>query len=227
MTADNDDVSYEHLDGPGDRRDPGKGREGDRRRVGWRDFRRAYPGFVFTLILALIMILALDGYLIYKRDRYNSEVTRLRSQMTDTEKAKTDAIVAAEQNKARIALELAKRQAKLEKSLHLAVSLDSGRIYLEREGAVLREMAALFGPDKGVTAGSDSIPVVVPRGEFSVARIDGDRILLEGGSAIEASKTPVASADSTPIAPGTVRIGKTDMDAIKPNLSPGMRVYFY
>jgi hypothetical protein len=228
MTADkNDDPKYDPLDGPGDRRDPALGREGDRRRVGWRDFRRAYPGFVFTLIIALLLILSLDGYLIYKRDKYNAEVTRLRGSMTDAEKAKTDAIVAAEQNKARIALELAKRQAKLEKSLHLAVSLDSGRIYLEREGAVLREMAALFGPEKGVTAGSDSIPVVIPRGEFSVARIDENRIVLEGGNAIEAAQTDVASADTNPISPGNIRIGKTDMSAIKPNLTPGMRVYFY
>ena len=92
---------------------------------------------------------------------------------------------------------------------------------------MLREMAALFGPEKGVTAGSDSIPVVIPRGEFNVARIDEDKILLEGGNAIEASQTPVASADTSPIAPGSVRIGKTDMAAIKPNLTPGMRVYFY
>jgi hypothetical protein len=227
MTADKNDQQYDPLDGPGDRRDPALGRQGDRRRAGWRDFRRAYPGFVFTLIIALILILALDGYLVYKRDKYNEEVTRLRGSMTDAEKAKTDAIVAAEQNKARIALELAKRQAKLEKSLHLAVSLDSGRIYLEREGAVLREMVALFGPEKGVTAGSDSIPVVVPRGEFSVARIEENRVLLEGGNAIEAAQTDVASADTSPIPAGNVRIGKTDMAAIKPNLSPGMRVYFY
>ena len=227
MTPDNDDVSYEHIAGPGDRRDPEKGREGDRRRVGWRDFRRAYPGFVFTMLLGLTMIIALDAYLIYKRNHYNEEVTRLRSQMTDTERAKTDAIVAAEENKARIALELAKRQAHLDKALHLAISLDSGKIYLEREGAVLREMAAQFGPEKGVTAGTDSIPVVVPRGEFSVARIEENRILLEGGNAIEASDTPVASADTNPIPPGNVRIGKTDMTAIKPNLTPGMRVFFY
>lgn len=227
MTADTNDRQYDPLDGPGDRRDPALGRQGDRRRASWRDFRRAYPGFVVTLIIALILILALDGYLVYKRDKYNEEVTRLRASMTAAEKAKTDAIVTAEQNKARIALELAKRQAKLEKALHLAVSLDSGRIYLEREGAVLREMVALFGPEKGVTAGSDSIPVVVPRGEFSVARIDESRVLLQGGNAIEASQTDVASADTSPIPAGNIRIGKADMAAIKPNLTPGMRVYFY
>jgi hypothetical protein len=221
------DPNYDPLEGPGDRRDPSQGREGDRRRFNWRDFRRAYPGFVFTMIIALLLILTLDGYLVYKRQAYNTEVVRLRGAMTDAERAKTDAIVAAEQNKARIALELAKRQAKVEKQLHLAVSVDSGKVYLEREGNVLREMAAQFGPEKGVTAGSDSIPVVVPRGEVNVARIEENRIVLEGGNAIEASQTDVASQDSSPVPPGNVRIGKADMEAIKPNLTAGMRVYFY
>lgn len=219
--------SPDPLDGPGTRRDPAKGREGDRRRTGWRDFRRAYPGFVFTLLLALAMILSLDGYLMYKRRVYTGEVSQLRGAMTDAERAKTDAIVQAEQDKARIALELARRQAKMEKSLHLAVALDSGRIYLEREGAVLREMAAQFGPEKGVTPGSDSIPVVIPRGQRTVARLDGNRIVLEGGTAIEAAKTDVATADTSPVTAGNVRIGLTDMAAIMPNLTPGMRVYFY
>jgi hypothetical protein len=215
------------LDEPGSRRDPAKGREGDRRRATWRDFRLAYPGFVFTLIVALLLILTLDAFLVYKRRAYTAEVVRLRGAMTDAERAKTDAIVQAEQDKARIALELAKRQAKMEKTLHLAVALDSGRIYLEREGAVLREMAALFGPETGITPGSDSVPVVIPRGQQILARLDENKIVLEGGNAIEAASTDVASADTTPIPAGNVRIGLTDMKAIRPNLSPGMRVYFY
>ena len=32
---------------------------------------------------------------------------------------------------------------------------------------------------------------------------------------------------TTPIPPGNLRISKTDLEAIMPNLSPGMRVYFY
>ncbi|MDP9177601.1 MAG: hypothetical protein M3O61_07980 [Gemmatimonadota bacterium] len=215
------------LDEPGSRRDPSKGREGDRRRGSWRDFRQAYPGFVFTLILALLAILTLDGFLVYKRRAYTEEVNRLRGAMTEAERERTDAIVQAEQDKARIALELAKRQAKMERTLHLGVALDSGRIYLEREGAVLREMAALFGPEVGVTHGSDSLPVVIPRGQRTVVRLDENKIVLQGGSAIEAASTNVASADTSPIPAGNVRIGLTDMKAIRPNLSRGMRVYFY
>jgi len=179
------------------------------------------------MILALFLFLALDVYLVQKRRVYSAEVARLRGAMTEAERERTDAIVQAEQAKARIALELAKRQAKMETKLHLSVAVDSGRIYLERDGAILREMAAQFGPEKGTTAGSDSVPVVVPRGQQAIARVEENRIVLEGGTAIEAAATDVATADTSPIGPGEVRIGRVDMKAILPNLSPGMRVYFY
>jgi len=208
------------------RRDPAKGDRGDRRRGGWRDFRRAYPGFVFTLLVGLVAILAIDGYLVYKGRAYDAEVARLRANMTETERARTDAIVASEENKARIALALARRQAKIEKTLHLSVAVDSGRIYLEREGAVLREMVASFPAETTVKSGSDSIPVVVPRGQRTIARLEENAIVLDGGTVISAAGDP-AAGDSATVPAGTVRIPLADMKAIRPNLSRGMRVYFY
>jgi hypothetical protein len=210
-------------DGNSDRRDPAGGRTGDRRR--FRDFRRAYPGFVFTLLIGLVAMLAIDGFLVMKRRSYEAEVARLRANMSEQERAKTDAIVAAEQNKTRIALELARRQAKLEKALHLAIAIDSGTMTLEREGAVLREMPAAFGPETKV--GPDSIPVVVPRGETSITKADGEGITLDGGTRILPSDASSLAEDTTPIPAGSVRIRKSDLTAILPNLSVGMRVYFY
>jgi hypothetical protein len=226
MTADN--RAGPQLDpDPGDRRDPTGGRTHDRRRGGWRDFRKAYPGFVFTLLIALAAMLALDGFLILKKRTYAEEVARLRSGMTEQERNRTDAIVASEENKLRIALELARRQAKLEKTLHLSIAVDSGKIYLEREGAVLREMAAAFGPEAMVSAGADSIPIVVPRGERSIAKFDANGITLDGGVIIAPSDAPSLAQDSTAIPPGSVRISRNDLKAIMPNLVRGMRVFFY
>ena len=170
-------------------------------------------------------MLAIDGILIMKRRAYAAEVSRLQSNMSDQERSKTEAIIEAEKNKTRIALELAQRQAKIEKTLHLSVAVDSGKIYLEREGAVLREMAAAFGPEAKV--GPDSIPVVIPRGQMSVATIGEDKFTLEGGTVIASTKEPSAIQDPNPIPPGSVRITLTDMKAILPNLKVGMPVYFY
>src|SRR6266513_2839497 len=101
--------------GPETRRRADRAGEGDRRRGTWRDFRRAYPGFVFVLGLGLVAMVAVDGWLLFKRVKYNQEVAQLRGHMTDAERERTDAIVQAEQNKLRIAIELAKRQAKFDK----------------------------------------------------------------------------------------------------------------
>ncbi len=212
--------------GPETRRDPQRASEGDRRRGGWKDFRRAYPGFVFVLGLGLVAMIAVDAWLLAKRVKYNHDVAELRSHMTDAERQRTDAIVQAEQNKLRIAIELAKRQAKFDKKLHLNVSVDSSRMYLTREGALLREMPVQFGPERGVTPGDSAPPAAIPRGERTVADLSESKITLDGGTAILASKGAAAN-DSTPIPPGSLRISQEDMKAIMPNLNAGMKVYFY
>ena len=208
------------------RRSEGRGSEGDRRRKGWTDFRRAYPGFIFTLGIAVFAMLVVDGWLVYRRVAYAAEIRTLRSHMSGAEREKTDAIVEATASKARIELELAKRQARLEKRFHLNVSVDSSRMYLESGGATLREMAVQFGPERNVTPGGDSLPAVVPRGERTVAEVDDAGITLDGGTRILTANGSL-DKDTSPIPAGALRVGKADMEAIRPNLSPGMKVYFY
>ena len=213
--------------GPETRRNPDRVSEGDRRRGTWSDFRLAYPGFVFVLGLGLVAMLAVDGWLVAKRVKYNRDVTQLRSHMSEAERLRSDAIVQSEENKLRIAIELAKRQAKFDKKLHLNVSIDSSRMYLTREGALLREMPVQFGPERPASESSDAPPAAIPRGERTVADLSESRITLDGGTQILSSATPTLANDSTAIPPGSLRISQVDMKAIKPNLNAGMKVYFY
>ena len=60
---------------PGRRRDATRPRT-DRRRLGWRDFRHNYRGFVLTLTLAVAAFVALDAWLLTRYQRYQRE-TRL------------------------------------------------------------------------------------------------------------------------------------------------------
>ncbi|MDP9206106.1 MAG: hypothetical protein M3P12_11760 [Gemmatimonadota bacterium] len=212
--------------GPETRRTPQRAAEGDRRRGSWRDFRRAYPGFVFVLGLGLVAMIAVDAWLFAKRVKYNHDVAQVRAHMTEAERERTDAIVGSEQNKLRIAIELAKRQAKFDKRLHLNVSVDSSRMYLTREGALLREMPVQFGPERVGTESDSAPPAAIPRGERTVSDLSESRITLDGGTSILSSTSPLAN-DSTPIPPGSLRISLEDMKAIMPNLSAGMKVYFY
>jgi hypothetical protein len=211
--------------GPETRRSAERAGEGDRRRGTWRDFRRAYPGFVFVLGLALAAMLAVDVWLVVKRAKYNHDVAQLRAHMTAAERERTDAIVQSEQNKLRIAIELAKRQAKFDKKLHLNVSVDSSRMYLTREGALLREMPVQFGPEQAASESSDKPPAAIPRGERTIADLSDTRITLDGGVVIFTSKD--LATDTTAISPGSVRMSSEDLKAIMPNLSAGMKVYFY
>jgi hypothetical protein len=209
------------------RRRPDRAGEGDRRRGTWRDFRRAYPGFVFVLGLGLMVMVGVDAWLFAKRVKYNHDVKVLREHMTSAERERTDAIVQSEQNKLQIAIELAKRQAKFDKKLHLNVSVDSARMYLTREGALLREMPVQFGPERVAPDSSGTPPTALPRGERTVADLSDNGITLDGGIQILTSSSENLANDSTPVPPGSLRIRKEDMEAIKPNLSAGMKVYFY
>jgi hypothetical protein len=213
--------------GPETRRRPDRSEEGDRRRGTWRDFRRAYPGFVFVLGLGLIAMIAVDGWLLVKRVKYNQDVKQIRDHMSQAERERSDVIVQSEQNKLRIAIELAKRQAKFDKKLHLNVSVDSSRMYLTREGAVLREMPVQFGPERTPSESSDAPPAAIPRGERTVADLSETKITLDGGTQILSSQSAQLANDSTAIPPGSLRITLVDMKAIKPNLNAGMKVYFY
>jgi hypothetical protein len=145
----------------------------ERRRQSWREFRLAYPGIISVLLVVLVSMLAIDGWLVYQRVRYASEINRLRAGMTDQERRKADMVVAAEQNRMRVTLELMRRQANLDKDLHLSVAVDSGVMYLEREGALLREMPVDVGPEKRVGAAPDTLKIVAPRGARTVERVLG------------------------------------------------------
>ena len=100
-------------------------------------------------------------------------------------------------------------------------------MYLTREGALLREMPVQFGPERAASDTSSAPPAALPRGERTVADLSDTKITLDGGTQILSSPNANLANDSTPVPPGALRIRKEDMDAIMPNLSAGMKVYFY
>jgi hypothetical protein len=143
----------------------------DRRRASWGEFRRSYPGILATMAVALATMLILDGWLMYKRVRYEREVERLRGGMTAFERQKADMILAADEHRLSVMLELIRRQSLGDKRLHLGVAVDSGRMFLERDGARLREMPVQVGPEKTVGVAPDTVRMVRPRGTRTVERV--------------------------------------------------------
>ncbi|HEY2851312.1 MAG TPA: hypothetical protein VGJ18_00610 [Gemmatimonadaceae bacterium] len=143
----------------------------ERRRPQWREFRRAYPGILATMGFSLCLLVAMDVWLVKKRERYVEEDARLRESMSGLQRQQADAILSNEQNKVRMMIELVKRQAQVDKQLHLAVPVDSGVMYLEQDGALLREMPVQVGPERRVGMPPDTVFMAAPRGTRTVERI--------------------------------------------------------
>jgi hypothetical protein len=109
----------------------------------------------------------------YKRTTYRAEIQRLRAGMSEFEKDRADAVLASEEKQLQVMVELLRRQAKIDTEIHLAVSVDSGFMGLEREGAVLRDMRVQVGPEKTVGTPPDTVRLSIPRGTRSVQRLLG------------------------------------------------------
>ena len=209
------------------------------------------------MTIAFVAMIAIDAWLLYQRIAYSAEVRRLRASMTVAERERTDLIIEAERNKIRVAIELVRRQARLDKRLHLSIPLDSSRMYLEREGAILREMPIQLGPEKSVGVSPDTVRLAIPRGERTVVRVlqNGswtvpswvytDRglppqpprairgalgpvaFVLDGGTVIYSLPSGGPLADSAYVLPGSVRAAPADLRAILPNVQAGTKVYFH
>ncbi|MGQ0712278.1 MAG: hypothetical protein ACT4PJ_00960 [Gemmatimonadaceae bacterium] len=135
------------------------------------DFRIRHPGFLAAVAIVVLGVLAIDGYLIYKRTKYRAEIQRLRAGMSEFEIRRADAVLASEEKQLEVMVALIRRQARVDKEIHLSIAVDSAVIALEREGAVLRDMRVEIGPEKTVGTTPDTVRMTVPRGTRSVQRL--------------------------------------------------------
>lgn len=213
---------------------------------------------VVALGVTVAVLLGADWFMLSRRDRYADEIVRLRASMTDIERERADQIVAQEKNKLRLAIALARHQAQLERALHLSVTIDSGTMQLEREGALLRAMPVEIASERTIGTPPDTVHLAAPRGLRTIIRVlalsdtwdvpawvytdrglpvPADRhlagalgtaaVLLDGGTVIYSVPAVGPLADSTYVLPGAVRARAADLRAILPNLTVGLRVYFY
>jgi hypothetical protein len=99
--------------------------------------------------------------------------------MSDFERARTDAILGSHDKRFDMMMELLRRQAKGDKEIHLAISVDSSRMYLEREGALLRTIPVEVGPERRIGIAPDTVRLAVPRDTRSVQAILGPKDVWE------------------------------------------------
>lgn len=138
-----------------------------------REFIGLHTRFVWALLGFIALLLVFDGMVLQRRARYQGETARLRAGMNDFERARSDAILGSHDKRFQMMMELLRRQAKGDKEIHLAVSVDSGRMYLEREGALLRTIPIEVGPERRIGVSPDTVRLAVPRGTRSVQTVIG------------------------------------------------------
>jgi hypothetical protein len=193
---------------------------------GFRALSRLYPWTMRLVWGVALVILAGDAWLLAKRVAYASETARLRDGMSGVERARLDAALASDSNRLQVMIELARRQARGDAGLHLAIAVDSGVLYLEQEGAILRTSRVEIGEDAWIHTGRrDSVRVSAPRGTRTIeALLDDSTVVLSGGTAIYAR----GAGDSTAkVRAGSVRLDAADLKVLRPSLKAGQRVYFY
>lgn len=200
------------------------------------------------------LLVAVDAFLAWKWFRYSRETRQLRAAMSRVESDRADGLVATGESQVGMLMEVARLQATGEPALNLAISLDDGRMSLQREGARLRDMPVKVGPD---TRAGDVV-VAAPRGKRAVVRVvEGDgsyelpvwawtsrglappasravkgalgplALVLSGGTVIYSLPAPAPLDAPDFVLPGSVRAEAKDLEAIRENLRPGMPVYFH
>jgi len=224
--------------------------------IRFRDFREQYPGFLPGVLLILGILLAIDLLLYDRQENYLAEINALRANMTQEQQQRGDAMSVSRQEQRKLMLQLVRRQAQFGKALHLSVDLDSSKIALVQEGAVLRTLPVELGAARtlnksdsasGVMRGADSVVRVlgpadawpVPRWVFKDRRlaVPADSmvpgalgpvaVLLGSGTVIYSLPTTGPLRDPTYVLPGAIRASADDLRAIAPNLVPGTPVYIY
>ena len=141
--------------------------------IRFRDFREQYPGYLPGVLLILGVLLATDLLLYERRSNYDHEIEALRGSMTEVQKRRADALSGTRSEQQKMVLELVRRQAKWGTALHLSVDVDSAKISLMQESAVLRSFPVKFGVARSVRVARDSVNAPVPRGADSVLRVLG------------------------------------------------------
>jgi len=126
---------------------------------------------LISLGVTIAALLGADVVMLTRRSRYAEETSRLRASMTDIERERADQIVAQEKNKLQLAIALARHQARIERALHLSITIDSGTMQLEREGALLRAMPIEIAPEQTIGTPPDTVHLAAPRGLRTIVRV--------------------------------------------------------
>jgi hypothetical protein len=169
----------------------------------------------------------------------------------------SQSLLASEPDGAALLTALVQQQARRDRKLNLSVSVQGGIMHLQREGAPLRRMRVVPGPEATVEAG---VRIARPRGRRRLLRVVDEEfvwsvprwvfahrglepppaaarevrgglgslaLILEDGTLIYSRPAHGPLSTDSYVMPGALRAELSDLEAIRASLSPGMPVYFH
>jgi hypothetical protein len=150
-----------------------EGHPRQRRRTRWVEFREAYPRIVTGTVIGLLAFLLIDAGLAVAAWRFSRQKAAAHREMTTLERQRADAMLAVDENRMTLMMALVEQQALQDRALNLSVAVAEGTMDLQREGAQLRHMKVVAGPE--ATVGAEGVRLVPPRGKRQLVRVvDGD-----------------------------------------------------
>lgn len=188
----------------------------------WRVLWREHPRLMRVLMWTFAGALFAAAALAWRGTQYRNEIAALRAGMSGIDKVKADLALASDARRLQVMMALAVRQARTDGGLHMSVSVDSGLLHLEQQGAILRTASVQVGADGWQAVEGDSIPIASPLGIRRVEEVRGDTVVVLSGGTVLYRGDP-----AMPVRPGSVRIGDADLKSILKNLKVGLPVYFY
>lgn len=147
------------------------GHAGQRRRTRWGEFRDAYPRIVTGAVVALVVFFLVDVALGVVAWRFAREKAAAHRAMTGLERQRTEGLLTAEQDSLALMMALVRQQAMQDRGLNLSVSMQEGSMDLQREGAQLRRMKVVTGPEAIVGAVPEGVRLAPPRGKRQLVRV--------------------------------------------------------
>jgi len=148
-----------------------EGKARQRRRGRWGEFRDAYPRIVTGTALGLLLFLLVDAALAVAAWRFSQQKATALKAMTSLEREQAEGLLAAEESRVALMMALVEQQAIQDRGLNLSVSVDEATMDLQREGAQLRHMKVVPGPEATVGAPADGVRLVAPRGKRQLVRV--------------------------------------------------------
>ncbi|MCM0083843.1 hypothetical protein L4X63_19845 [Geomonas sp. Red32] len=219
----------------------------------WHHLHENYPRRTVLYTVAIAIFLLADLILIAKHLQYLREQPKRLASMDQADLLRTESVEQTERNLAERRMLLGRRQAMLARGPHLSIDCSRGVMYLQHDRAILREMPVRLGsaltaatPDGSlqvplkrsrrilagengqVTAPAAPLPgtAAAPEGAAAAAGSDPLPVFLEGGIAIyPLPEDGALSGGRYP--PDAIEVARSDLEAIRETLHPGMRVYFY